>query len=238
MSKVLDLVLAGTTSQFDADSSLATTEFVQRALGNTRSFVSITESITLTAADSGRCYALGGVTASSTITLPLVSSCPTGVKFEFLNVGTNVLTITRQGSDLIYPQGNGVTSFALGVGDSLVVESSGTSWVAVGGSVQLGYAAKFGASLGKPGYQKLPSGLVMVWGTTPASSASAAVATTYPLALTSVFSAHISAGNSAAAHFARFDTNPSGTGFTSSVWNTSGARVADCESFYLIIGKV
>lgn len=92
----------------------------------------------------------------------------------------------------------------------------------------------------KPGYQYLPGGLVMVWGTTTVSLSTGAVTTNFPALptpMTQVLNIQLTAGASAAAHFPRLDTSPTVTGFTSSVWNTSGQRVADSECYYCVIGK-
>lgn len=130
---------APTPAQFDNDTSLATTEFVQRALGNFKALVEKTATATLAAADSGAIVLYTGVTASQTLTLPLTSAMPNGGAFLFENHSSVDVTIARQGTDIIRLK-NGVTptSVVLAPGDSLLVTYyKAGEWAAVGGSTQL-----------------------------------------------------------------------------------------------------
>lgn len=154
---------APTQAQFDADTSLATTEFVQRALGNLRSEAVVSASTTLTAAAAGQLI-VGSSASPMTTTLPLAGSCPAGTMISF--IGTLPLStwiVQRQGTDIIDNNG-GATFITLGVGDSAVFESNGSgTWRLIGGSASLRKSADFGASLGASGYQKLPSGKIEQW---------------------------------------------------------------------------
>lgn len=109
----------------------------------------------------------GTATGAFTVTLPLANTVTTGRRIHFQNVSSFNVTVQRQGSNVIYPNGASVNSIIVGPGDTLTVEAyNGTSWFAVGGSNQLGAAASFMSSLSTNGYQKLPSGLIKQWGTT------------------------------------------------------------------------
>lgn len=109
----------------------------------------------------------GTATGAFTVTLPLANTVTTGRRIHFQNVSSFNVTVQRQGSNVIYPNGASVNSIVVGPGDTLTVEAyNGTSWFAVGGSNQLGAAASFGSSLSGSGYQKLPSGLIIQWGST------------------------------------------------------------------------
>lgn len=182
---VAALLGVSTPPQFDASTKLATSAFVQQALGSNNAFSSLAGATTLTAAYAGRFIQLSGTLY--TTTLPLGSACANGSRLEFLNSdGTNAKTVSRQGTDVIYdPTGGTVTSLALHPGDTLLLESYGTgAWYVLGGSVALKYASgAFGASIAAAGYQKLPSGLIFQWGAwNPSSTPGAAVAVTFPLA--------------------------------------------------------
>ena len=90
---------APTPPQFDHDTSLATTEFVQRALGNLSGQVTYSAAKTLTAADVGQSITLTGT--GYTVTIPLNSQVEAGSLLWFLNLGSGNITISRQGSDVI-----------------------------------------------------------------------------------------------------------------------------------------
>lgn len=188
MSRVLDLVLAGTTAQFDQDASLATTEFVQRALGNSRGFVGLTANTALTAEHCGRDVYASTTSGAITLTLPAANSLPAGAKFKIINTGVDNVIVSRAGSDTIVVNNttNAVTSVTLRAGDSIELTSlgSGTLWYHSGGSAQLGRTGAFGASLAANGWQRLPSGLVVQWGA-GTTGAGGTVTVTWPLAFAS-----------------------------------------------------
>lgn len=178
---------AGTTlatrpAQFAADASAVDAGFVQRALGNFSNFLGYNSSQTLTASQSGSCidyYGAGG----HTFTLPAVSAMPTnGGAFCITNGGTGPLTVVRAGADWVV---NGANSMTLNPGDSLslVATNNSSQWIALGGSAQLGYSGAFGSSLSGNGYQKLPSGMLMQWGSVSSPGASGSI--TFPTAFLS-----------------------------------------------------
>lgn len=152
-------------SQFDKSGKIATTAFVQRALGNYQVQKPLSASTTLTVADLGKAIIAFG-TAAMTITLPAASTCPSGTVLQFWSSNTNAsgVTIAASGSDAIWVNETNVVSAKLYSGDSLTLVSDGSQWLAVGGTVQLKYSSKFAASLAASGYQKLPSGLIIQWG--------------------------------------------------------------------------
>lgn len=177
---------APTSAQFANDASLATTAFVQNALGNLSGTTIISGSTTLTAAHMGRLVQVDSV-SSTDITLPLSSACPDGTLIWIRNVGIGLVTIKKQGSDVIgYNAGtDSVLGLpVLGNGDVMVLESSGSgAWRCIEGSALLKYQAVFGASLSSSGYQKFPSGLIIQWGRGSIAGGGANSATvTFPLA--------------------------------------------------------
>ena len=133
---------APTASQFDNDTSIATTAFVQRALGNLAGIDSYAASFTLVAAQAGRCVLYSGG-ADATAVLPYSSACPSGSAFLSHNGSSFTLTVQRQGSDGLLGVGVGAsTSVALGPGDSLLVVNKNASgqWDVAGGSAQYRYS--------------------------------------------------------------------------------------------------
>ncbi len=173
-----------TAPQFDNDTSIATTAFVQRALGNMQTTL-YAASTTLTAADAGKAVLLA--TTGTVMTLPLLSSVPLGSVFRFVNVTTNGAgSVARQGGDVIYFGATALPSIAVNGGESLDVVAHATGWVAIGGSMSLAYASSsFGASLAANGYQKLPSGMIIQWGSSSAISSGSQLTITLPIAMPS-----------------------------------------------------
>lgn len=159
---------APTPIQFDISKSIATAEFVQRALGSLRGVVNINDTITLTAAHVG-VQLVGSVELSGKIvTLPPVASVAPGAQIHFSAGANNVpITIKAHGAELIAPgpgSGYTVNSFEMAVLDSVVLVNLGNVWRMVGGSQICKHSIQFAASLTANGYQKLPSGLIIQWG--------------------------------------------------------------------------
>ncbi|MXN77212.1 hypothetical protein GR157_21035 [Burkholderia sp. 4701] len=181
-SPVLTGTPKGTTpAQFDSSTRLVTTAFA-KALGlNFASWMQIGATQTLTATQAAG-QAIQLPNPSVTLTLPLASSVPSGTAIYFMCTAANC-GVTRQGTDPVYVSGTGVTSLPMNSGDTLLVVSSGGAWYAIGGSVQLPYAPSFASSLASIGYQKLPSGVIIQWGTY-ACGAVTSGSITYPIAFT------------------------------------------------------
>lgn len=154
-----------TAPQFDNDTSVATTEFVQRALGNYAGWANISSNGTTISASAAGIFHNVTVTAVST-NLPLLSAVPVGAAFHFKNTGgasTNM--INASGADTIIVDNTAVAGVNVRNGEDLtVVKISSASWFAFGSSV-LKYAESFSRSIASNGYQKLPGGLIIQWGT-------------------------------------------------------------------------
>lgn len=154
-----------TAPQFDSDASLATTEFVQRALGNFAGEANITADTVLTPAHAGLIInAFGTVT----LTLPLGVSVVPGVVFKINNTGGGVITVQASAGNNLYAIGNGTArAFALQSGEELTIAYvGGGAWYAWG-SGQLGLSRAFNAWLGNPGWRRLPTGEIEQWATQP-----------------------------------------------------------------------
>ncbi|POA42518.1 phage tail protein [Pseudomonas sp. MPR-ANC1] len=153
-----------TQPQFDSSLRLATTEFVQRGLGNLRAETAVSSSTTLGANAIGQLIVGGGSTPFTT-TLPLASSVPGGSQIHFM--ATNPVStwiVQRQGADILDNYAGG-TYIVIGLGDSAVFESNGVgTWRLIGGSASLRKCDDFAASLLANGHQKLPTGLIIQWG--------------------------------------------------------------------------
>lgn len=183
-----------TPAQFDADKSLASTEFVQRALGNLSGYVVIGDTISLTAAHCG-VQLVGATTLSDKIiTLPPVANLVTGAMIHF-SAGANArpLTIAAAAGEAIAPGigGSGsVASFEMAALDSvdLVCLGPGSGWRMVGGSQLNKHTKQLSADIGTSGVQRFPSGLVRQWGTFSAPSVPAGSYSTVTITLPEAFS--------------------------------------------------
>lgn len=188
-------ILVPTPAQFDASTKLATMEAVQRALGNHSGFLSGVGQ-TLVPGHCGKVIEMTGT--NQTYILPLVASCALGSKLAFWNFQGNPSSITRQATDVLYVGTDGTqTSIVMSPGDTAEFTSAGSFWFLSGGSKSLaGSSSVFGASKAATGYQKLPSGLIIQWGTVAATIGGTAVSfpIAYPNAVTSLGIATYSGG--------------------------------------------
>ncbi|MCA8198883.1 gp53-like domain-containing protein [Burkholderia vietnamiensis] len=156
-----------TPPQFDNSTKLATMAALQRALGNmqTGTRIQSAANATFSASQAGGSYTLE--VASTTYSLPALTSVPPGATFEFLAT-VNGAAVATVGSDKMMT-GSLVSSSTcvLNNGDTAKFVSDGTYWVLVGGSAALRLSlGDFGSSLGSSGYQKFPNGMIVQWGNT------------------------------------------------------------------------
>ncbi len=175
-----------TAAQFDDTTKAATTAFVQRALGNKRGYLGVTASTSLTAAHCGMDIFASTSGAAITLSLPAASALAAGATFRVFNTGISDVIVSRVGGDTIVlgTTSNTVTAVTLKSGDWIELVSLGTGalWYHAGGTGQLGYSGAFGSSLAASGYQKLPSGLIIQWGTSASIAAGSSSTIAYPIA--------------------------------------------------------
>ncbi|BCF96644.1 hypothetical protein PPGU19_012130 [Paraburkholderia sp. PGU19] len=173
----------------------------------------------------------GNAASATTQTLPAAGSVASGVRIEFININTGVMTVSRAGSDTITANSAPVTTIALGNGDTLTLESNGANgWYAVGGSVQLAFSAVFGSSKAVNGYQKLPGGLILQWGSVTQTTAQN-VAVTFPIAFpNAVLSTGASSANSTG-------TNNGASTYTTTLSGMSVALNANYSFTWYAIGQ-
>lgn len=152
-----------TPDQFDATKKLATTEFVQRAIGGYQAHYSYsTAGQTIPPSRVNSLINLN--TGATTITLPLSSSVPIGSKVYIRT--SNASVISRQGTDVIY--GNTAntteTSIQVGANSNITFINAGSGLWFIAGNASLAWdTSLFGFLKGSNGYQKLPSGIIIQW---------------------------------------------------------------------------
>lgn len=231
---------AATPAQFDNDTSVATTEFVQRAIGSYRSTRVVSGATTLDASDIGKVIICGG-SGGYDVTLPAVAGLPDGAGIILWCNSTNPVNAKTPGADVVYyGQGSSsLTTFQVAQGAQLgLIRYTAAGWVAEG-SAQLKYSTEFGALLAASGYQKLPSGLIVQWGAIT-TSAAADVSWTYPIAFpTALYNlSGASLPGAASPTNARFISfgNPSGLSSVpvSQFTSNTAARVADVAWLFAI----
>lgn len=164
---------ANTPALFDSSLKIATTEFVRRASGSLAGYVTYSANTVLTAADAGKYIYANGV--NITLTLPDLTLMPAGTKFYIqASAGSTKVTVASVNGNFSGPNGApaGLSTLVLGEGVASEFVSSGTGWIAVGGTGLSVLAAN--------GYQKLPGGLIIQWGSALATAADYLV--TFPVA--------------------------------------------------------
>jgi hypothetical protein len=219
-----------TAARFDNSTKNATTAFVQRALGNYQTNQVISSAVTLTAADCGTSFSMNSAAA---ITLPLGSTVAIGSAISVVSTIPGAV-VSRQGADTIN-LGGSVTAVALGAGDSLEVVWSGGQWVAIQGTTLLKASSLFANLLSGNGYQKLPSGLILQWGSL-AGSAAGDTAATFAITFPTACVLALLTGNGGSGSGSVFGTlgGVTASGLTGGAW-TSGGRT-NYTLGYLAIG--
>lgn len=163
-----------TPPQFDSDISLATTEFVQRALGNHSGFITSSSALVLTAADTGKYIA---AISPSAITLPALSSVPDGAKFTVHVYGTSTgVAVSANGADVIYT-GLGTTSgsYTIPVGTEVTFTAGpGATWFAAGTGINTSVK-------NVDGYFRLPDGHFVQYGISSVIVSGANGLVTFPI---------------------------------------------------------
>jgi hypothetical protein len=172
-----------TPAQFDNTTKLATTEFVQRALGarsSARNY-SLAAQLVLTAADIGSNISFNAG-FNQTAKLPPTAGLPVGAVITLARLASGyTLTVTPDSGTAIIDSGGGlVSSFVVQQGEDASFVWNGTSWTVIGAA--LFRSTNFVASKTGNGYQKLPGGLILQWGDAGSIGGGASVTVTMPLA--------------------------------------------------------
>lgn len=225
-----------TQPQFDSSKALATTEFAQRVQGNFAGRVDIGALPATLSASAAGCRIV--LAASGTLTLPLVASVPTGTNFYLFNTTPGVVTIARQGADIISALTvNSQASVTLQSLSTIVITAGNGQWVVESGMSALKYAPEFASSWGGSGYHRLPSGLIEQWGT-GMTDANGYVYVTFPIpfpnGLRNIMPMHV--GSSCLMH-AVMGAGLGATGCTLRLQNQSGAAQANWQTYWRAIGN-
>lgn len=154
------------------------------ALGTYEAFTSVTSGTSgLGVSSKGlvKIDASGGAVILNLPAANLVTSPVLIYRLIRVDSSANSVTINRAGSDTIKFGTSSVTSFTLSSsGGEITLMSDGASAWYASGAASLYSTPEFAASGTTSGYQKLPGGLIMQWGTI-ASGGSQDGSTTFPL---------------------------------------------------------
>ncbi|WP_448632805.1 MULTISPECIES: phage tail protein [Pseudomonas fluorescens group] len=175
-----------TRPQHDNTKALATTEFVQRGMGNYRGFINATGALALTAASIGSVVTCIG---TFTVTLPSAGDSRSGSTVHFRNIGSGTITVACAGADAVNAGSGQVTSIVLAPGTNLELIGNGVSSWWASGSAQLGYSDIFSGQYSPAGFQKGPNGFIEQWMQATLSAAGTGTIT-YPQTLSAVYGVH------------------------------------------------
>lgn len=152
----LKTALGLTAPQFDNSTALATTQFVQRALGNYQDFLTLFSDTILTPAEGGKFILCEIGTGPYTVTLPLSSTVIPGVTLTFAAYGDDTTFLT-QGGDIINIGGVAVSAYPVRHGAFLTLIASSGGWVVGGGNTNINYQDGWRHSyIINSGYQVFP----------------------------------------------------------------------------------
>lgn len=156
--------------------------------GNIAGTVSLTSNTTLTVANSGRMFAISA--ANLTIQIN-TSGLPVGARFWLIGNGGNA-NITRVDGGAFVSYGiTTVSNVSVQSGDGISFVWDGNSLIFENYGANMALTRSMQASLGTSGWQRLPSGLILQWGSCPNSSG---VNVTLPIAFPSVFASVTAVG--------------------------------------------
>lgn len=152
---------APTKPKFDTSDALATTEFVQRALGSLSNNFTITTGTQLTGEHVGARIEIAN---SVTVTLPDVTAVPVGSLMLITTAVANCFLTVKSGGVLALNNRSVSTPYAMSRSSEVLLVNDGFTWRGHLGAECLKSSPLFESSLNVNGYQKLPSGYINQWG--------------------------------------------------------------------------
>ncbi|MNJ29007.1 hypothetical protein D3C77_235630 [compost metagenome] len=239
-----------TPAQFDNDTSYATTEFVQRAIGNAKGFIAISANTTLTPAQVGSYVTSNAGAGSVNVALPLLSSVAPGSMFIVSHSSSSMASFALgvSGSDVLIFEGlsGNAAPYVLSTDETVFVVSTGVAWkvVAGNGARSLKAGGGFASILGVNGIQKLPGGTIIQRGSGSTVNGTGVITFPqgFPTACRQVIALEAGASGWSASNLTVYgSTGKSTTGATikSLSWNGSGFSPAGSSGAfdYIAIGE-
>ncbi|WP_223538835.1 phage tail protein [Pseudomonas sp. BF-R-12] len=168
-----------TPALFDNTLKFATTEFVKRMGMEWGSFSTVSVSTVLGNGSVGSIVNVGSATPIN-LTFPPTAPIASGGMIKVVNGAAGAVTLLGSSGELFTNLSGSAIAVVLGQGDSAILARLTGEWRLVGGSVALKHASVFATSLAANGHHKLPSGLIIQWGT--AGTSNGFGTWTYPIA--------------------------------------------------------
>jgi hypothetical protein len=190
-------VFGSTPPQFDASKLLVNAEFVQRALGSWRGFVTLVTSRTLTAADIGNALYIGANGVVITLPSPGSLGAPLGSAFTVFTTSANGSLVPGAGVAINHDLPD-LANLKIKSGQSATIMAvSPTIWQVINSNAELGRNADFASILGVNGAQKLPGGTIIqrCTGTTTSGIGSVTFPMAFPTACREVVAFESGAGS-------------------------------------------
>ncbi|WP_370600599.1 phage tail protein [Pseudomonas nitroreducens] len=217
---------APTAAQFNNDTSVATTAFVQNALGNHSGFYEFNNSTVLASLHAGAVvqFVLSG---PASVTLP--KDIPKGAAIRVVNA-----TSSRGTLSVIVP--GGVGSVNGSGGQTKLDMNSGTEmefvcYVPDVGAYQT-FGGSGGCSLTTSGYQKMPTGLIFQWGAVVAPAVAAPIV--FPIPFPNAV-LHVEGSKDTSGDVRRVScSNKTKTGFTLYGWASTGTANIDNATWFAV----
>lgn len=216
-------------AQFDNGLRLATTEFVQRALGNMAGYgglLNATQPIAQTSV--GKFFTVSGAV---TISLPAPAAALAGATIELIGVDpvNNYSVNVTGGSNISAYSGFAAATYAGLRGSPTTFRCTGSTWQVVQGAER--YRGDWANSGLTNGYQKMPSGIIVQWGVGTAFQAPGANGVSFPIAFpTNMFALTIGNANGSGDSFSATSVGLTGFNFQHS---SSGSA----NAFFMAIGN-
>jgi hypothetical protein len=168
-----------TPAQFDSTTKVATTAFVKNAGSSLSTQKVFTASAAIAAADAGKRLTIAA--SGITLTLPAVNSVPVGTAFTIGISGlSSSSTVAAAGTDVM--EGGGSSIVCAPNSQIILVSDGGGTWLRAMDTTNTGFNLRNTASIAGDGYQKLPSGLILQWGTLSIPGAGVAGSKSLPIA--------------------------------------------------------
>jgi hypothetical protein len=178
-----------TPAQFDTSTKLATMAALIRDRFGFSGFTYYNAQATLPASAMGSIIDCGIGSGAYTLWLPTPTAAMANSAIKFVSYSSSPVTVNTGSSAKIWLGVNGASSgsaITLQNGDTATLITDGSAWYVVDGTVLLAATALFGASLAASGYQKLPSGLIVQWGTVTVTG-TALTTQNFPIAFPNAF---------------------------------------------------
>lgn len=206
-------VLKGTGGQvFQKDTTIGGLR-----LGNFQASGVLSTTYQLLPEDAGKTLSWD-TTTGLVATLPPLASVPDGASYYLFGAAVGGTIKATTGEFIFAGTAGNQTQLTVKAAGSVQLTKSGTLWLMSGGSMLTVASAEFAALLSLAGWQKLPSGLIIQWGSVFVSNPQANILATTPVTFPITFpnaaiQVMTTPSNTPAAYTSISSENPTKTGY-------------------------